>query len=103
MTPLRVAMQTPPSGASGREGDRTTGSPCEEMGAAPRRQPGGGRRRQLVFADPQVQISERTMKDQIVNRLAETLKLAEVLLDLPSLTMRATPAQLFVAPCGCQC
>ncbi|XP_034415892.1 REC8 meiotic recombination protein b [Cyclopterus lumpus] len=100
MTPLQVAMPTPPSRASGREGDRDPESPCEEMVAAPLRKPGRGRRRQLVFADPQVQISERTMKEQIVNRLAETLKLSEVLLDLPSLTMRATPAQLFVAPCG---
>uniref|UniRef100_A0A8C2XHH1 REC8 meiotic recombination protein b n=1 Tax=Cyclopterus lumpus TaxID=8103 RepID=A0A8C2XHH1_CYCLU len=59
MTPLQVAMPTPPS----------------RMVAAPLRKPGRGRRRQLVFADPQVQISERTMKEQIVNRLAETLKL----------------------------
>lgn len=39
------------------------------------RKPGGGRRRQLVFADPEVQISERAMKEQIVNPLAETLSM----------------------------
>ncbi|XP_054479272.1 REC8 meiotic recombination protein b [Anoplopoma fimbria] len=98
MTPLRVAMPTPPSGASGKEGD--TESPHEEVVAPPLRKPGGGRRRQLVFADPHVQISERAMKEQIVNPLAETLELSQVLLDLPSLTRRANPVQLFAAPCG---
>ncbi|XP_070709517.1 REC8 meiotic recombination protein b [Pempheris klunzingeri] len=97
MTPPQVAMPTPPSGSPGREGDRATGSPSEEVLAPPLRKPSGGRRRQLVFADPQVQICDRAMKEQIGNPLAETLDLAEVLLDL---TMRATPAQLFNAPCG---
>ncbi|XP_031705629.1 REC8 meiotic recombination protein b [Anarrhichthys ocellatus] len=97
MTPLQVAMPSPPSG---KEGDRDTGSPREGTAAPPLRKPGGGRRRQLVFADPQVQIPEGAMKGQIENRLAETLTLSEVLLDLPSLTKRATPAQLFAAPCG---
>ncbi|XP_068565583.1 REC8 meiotic recombination protein b [Cebidichthys violaceus] len=97
MTPLQVAMPSPPSG---KEGDRDTGSPREETAAPSLRKPGGGRRRQLVFADPQVQIPEGAMKGQIENRLAETLGLSEVLLDLPSLTKRATPAQLFAAPCG---
>ncbi|XP_068437339.1 REC8 meiotic recombination protein b isoform X2 [Clinocottus analis] len=100
VTPLRLAMPTPPSRASGREGHGDTESPCEEMVAPPLRKPGGGRRRQLVFADPQVQISERTMKEQIVNQLAETLEMSEVLLDLPSQTIRASPAQLFTVPCG---
>ena len=31
MTPTRVPMPTPPSGASGREEDRATGSPYEEV------------------------------------------------------------------------
>ncbi|KAM6908101.1 REC8 meiotic recombination protein b [Lycodopsis pacificus] len=97
MTPLQVAIPSPPSG---KEGDRDTGSPREETAAPPLRKPGGGRRRQLVFADPQVQIPEGAMKGQIENRLAETLTLSEVLLDLPSLTKCATPAQLFAAPCG---
>ncbi|KAM9337560.1 REC8 meiotic recombination protein b [Symphorus nematophorus] len=88
MTPLRVAMPTPPSGASGK------------VVVRPLRQPAGGRRRQLVFADPEVQISDRAMKEQIGNKLAETLDLFEVLLDLPSLTKCASPAQLFNAPCG---
>ncbi|KAI3355146.1 hypothetical protein L3Q82_018014, partial [Scortum barcoo] len=95
MTPPQVAMPTPPSG---QEGDGETESPHEQVIAPPLRKAGGGRRRQLVFADPQVQISERAMKEQIRNPLAETLDLSEVLLDVPS--KRATPAQLFSAPCG---
>ncbi|KAM8823608.1 REC8 meiotic recombination protein b [Spinachia spinachia] len=97
MTPRQVAMPTPPYGESGNGGDSQ--SPGEKM-AAPPRKPGGGRRRQLVFADPQVQISERAMKEQIGNRLAETLGLTEVLLDVHALTKRVPPAQLFAAPCG---
>ncbi|XP_044032918.1 REC8 meiotic recombination protein b [Siniperca chuatsi] len=100
MTPPQVAMPTPPSGASGKEGDRATESPYEEVVVPPLRKPGGGRRRQLVFADPQVQISDRAMQEQIRNPLAETLDLSKVLLDLTSLTTCATPAQLFNAPCG---
>ncbi|XP_059182742.1 REC8 meiotic recombination protein b [Centropristis striata] len=99
MTPLQVAMPTPPSGASEKERDRATASPCEEGVAPPLRKRGGGRRRQLVFADPEVQIPEREMKEQILNPLAETLELSEVMLNLPSLSNRA-PAQLFSAPCG---
>lgn len=32
MTPVQVAMPSPPSGASGREGDRMTERPCDEVG-----------------------------------------------------------------------
>lgn len=46
-----------------------------QTAAPPPQKPGGGLRRQLVFADPQVQISEGAMKEQIENRLAETLGL----------------------------
>ncbi|KAF0028242.1 hypothetical protein F2P81_019329 [Scophthalmus maximus] len=95
MTPQHVAMPTPPSGASGTEGDQ------ENIAIRPLRKPAGRRRRQLVFADPQVQMSDGALKDQIENPLTETLDLSEVLLDLPSSTKRATPAQLFNAPCGC--
>lgn len=42
------------------------------MVVPPLRKHVGVRRRQLVFADPQVQISNRAMKDQIENPLAET-------------------------------
>ncbi|XP_074478172.1 REC8 meiotic recombination protein b [Sebastes fasciatus] len=97
MTPLQVAMPTPPSGASG---DRETESYKEEVVAPPLKKRRGSRRRQLVFADPQVQISERAMKEQIVNPQAETLKLSDFLLDLTSLTKCSTPAQLFAVPCG---
>uniref|UniRef100_A0A4W6EJP7 REC8 meiotic recombination protein b n=1 Tax=Lates calcarifer TaxID=8187 RepID=A0A4W6EJP7_LATCA len=99
MTPLQVAMPTPPFGASEKEGGQATESPPQVV-ICPIRKPGGSRRRQLVFADPQVQISDRAMKEQTGNRLAETLDLSQVLLDLPFLTKRATPDQLFNAPCG---
>uniref|UniRef100_I3KB41 Rad21/Rec8-like protein C-terminal eukaryotic domain-containing protein n=1 Tax=Oreochromis niloticus TaxID=8128 RepID=I3KB41_ORENI len=100
MTPVQVAMPSPPSGASGKEGDRTTERPCDEVAAPPLRKRGGRRRRQLVFADPQVQISERVMEEQIGNPRAETLRLSDVLLDFLSVTTHATPAQLFSTPCG---
>ncbi|KAM6971256.1 REC8 meiotic recombination protein b [Tautogolabrus adspersus] len=99
MTPPHVAMPTPPSRASRNQGDGATDSPYEEV-VPPLRKRGGGRRRQLVFADSEVQISDQAMKEQIENPQAETLDLSEVLLDLPSLTKRAAPAQLFSAPCG---
>ncbi|XP_069573032.1 REC8 meiotic recombination protein b [Brachyistius frenatus] len=101
MTPPHVAMPTPPSEARGKVRDGVTGSPCEEVAAVPpARRRAGGRRRQLVFADPEVQISDRAMKEQIGTPRAETLDLSEVLLDFSSVTKHATPAQLFSAPCG---
>nr|XP_020497287.1 meiotic recombination protein REC8 homolog [Labrus bergylta] len=99
MTPPHVAMPTPPSRASGFKGDGATDSPNGEV-VPPLRKRGGGRRRQLVFADSEVQISDHAIKEQIENPQAETLDLSEVLLNLPTLTKRAAPAQLFTAPCG---
>ncbi|XP_075308519.1 REC8 meiotic recombination protein b [Odontesthes bonariensis] len=86
-TPLSVAMPSPLCGSS------------EKVPAPPLRKHAGGRRRQLVFADPEVQISSTAMQEQIESPLAETLDLSEVLLDF-SLAKRATPGQLFSAPCG---
>ncbi|CAK6951903.1 REC8 meiotic recombination protein b [Scomber scombrus] len=99
-TPLQVAMPSLSSGVSEREGDRATERSYNEEVVPPLRKRGGGRRRQLVFADPEVQISDRAIKEQIENPLAETVNLSEVLVDIPSLTKRASPAQLFSAPCG---
>ncbi|XP_034562878.1 REC8 meiotic recombination protein b isoform X2 [Notolabrus celidotus] len=95
MTPLHVTLPPPPSCGSGR--GSAAESPREEV-LRPLKKPGGGRRRQLVFADPEVQISDQAMQEQISYPQAETVNLAEVLLDLPSLTKH--PAQLFTAPCG---
>lgn len=47
------------------------------MVVPPLRKPGGGRRRQLVFADPEVQITDRAMKEQLGNPLAETLAMVQ--------------------------
>lgn len=55
---------------------------CHQVVVRPLRKTGGGRRRQLVFADPQVQISDRAMKEQIGNPLAETLDLVQKHTDL---------------------
>ncbi|KAM7390670.1 hypothetical protein PAMA_008725 [Pampus argenteus] len=99
MTPIQIAMPAPSSGASGKEGDRATESSYNELVVPPLRKPGGGRRRQLVFVDHQVQISDEAMKEQVENPCGETVDLFEVLLDLPSFK-RASPAQLFSAPCG---
>ncbi|XP_037549847.1 REC8 meiotic recombination protein b [Nematolebias whitei] len=92
MTPPNVAM--PSEDVEGH----SAASPCEEV-APPRRRHRGGRRRQLVFVDPQVQISEGAMKEQIGNQWTETQNLNKVLLDLQASTRRVAPAQLFSAPC----
>ncbi|XP_008276191.1 REC8 meiotic recombination protein b [Stegastes partitus] len=97
MTPPHVAMPTPPSG---KVGDIVTESLCEEVVAPPLKKRGGRGRRQLVFADPQMQISDTAMKEQIGNPTAETLDPSMALLDLQSLTKHASPAQLFSTPCG---
>ncbi|KAM4543461.1 REC8 meiotic recombination protein b [Fundulus diaphanus] len=94
MTPEHVAM---PSESAG---DGATESLFEEVVDPPPRKQRRGRRRQLVFVDPEVQITDRAMQEQIENTLTETLSVMEVLLDAPALTRRASPAQLFSAPCG---
>ncbi|XP_014865826.1 PREDICTED: meiotic recombination protein REC8 homolog isoform X2 [Poecilia mexicana] len=94
VTPEHVAM--PPES----EGDRATESLCEEAVGRPLRTHGGRRRRQLVFVDPEVQIPDKEIQQQIEDPLIETLNMTEVLLDVPALTKRASPAQLFSAPCG---
>ncbi|KAM6900528.1 REC8 meiotic recombination protein b [Xenentodon cancila] len=100
VTPLHVAMPTPPCGASENDGDRPAESPDEQVAVPPLRSHGGRRRRQLVFADPEVQISDGAMQEQIGNRLTESLDLSKVMLDFSSLTKLVSPAQLFSAPCG---
>ncbi|XP_041670519.1 REC8 meiotic recombination protein b [Cheilinus undulatus] len=99
MTPVKVPMSTPPSGASGNKSNRSAESLHEEV-VPPLRKQGKGRRRQLIFADSQVQISDRAMKEQIRDPLTETQNLTDVLLSLHSLAKLAAPAQLFTAPCG---
>ncbi|XP_028290622.1 REC8 meiotic recombination protein b isoform X2 [Gouania willdenowi] len=96
-TPQRVAMPTPPSGT---EDGSMLDKSSDGVIVRPLRKPGGGRRRQLVFADPEIQISEQVMKEQIGNPLAEILELSALLLDIHFLTKRVAPGQLFSAPCG---
>ncbi|KAM9713053.1 REC8 meiotic recombination protein b [Menidia menidia] len=99
-TPSYVAMPTPTRGSSEKTGSGAAGSPYKEVPEPPLRKQAGGRRRQLVFADPEVQISDTAMHEQIGNPAAETLDMSEVMLDFSSLTKHETPAQLFGAPCG---
>ncbi|KAF6722941.1 REC8-like protein [Oryzias melastigma] len=97
MTPQHVAMPTPPRKASKTHGDEPAGILDEEVAVPPLRK--SRRRRQLVFADAQVQLSHSAMQEQIGNPQTETLNLAEVILDLTSIKCD-TPARLFGAPCG---
>ncbi|RVE58933.1 hypothetical protein OJAV_G00199260 [Oryzias javanicus] len=98
MTPQHVAMPTPPRKASESPGDEPAGILDEKVVVPPLRK--GRRRRQLVFADAQVQLSHGAMQEQIGNPQTETLNLAEVILDLTSVIKCDTPAWLFGAPCG---
>ncbi|KAF7213687.1 REC8 meiotic recombination protein b isoform X1 [Nothobranchius furzeri] len=93
-TPPHVAM---PSEIIEDEGGQ---SPCEGVGVPPVKKHRGRRRRQLVFVDLEVQMSDKEMQEQIVNQKTETNDLFEVLLNLSSLTHHVAPAQLFSAPCG---
>ncbi|XP_067108359.1 REC8 meiotic recombination protein b [Osmerus mordax] len=96
MTPRLVA--TPPALAiSEREGAPERS--CGEGDAPPRKR---GRRCQLIFADPHVQISQDAMRVQIGDPLAETLPLSRVLMERPS-TTKTLPAVLFSAPAGPHC
>ncbi|XP_046880118.1 REC8 meiotic recombination protein b [Hypomesus transpacificus] len=92
-TPQLVA--TPPALASSEREGRSYGE-----GDTPSRKP--GRRRQLIFADPHVQISQDAMRVQIGDPLAETLPLSRVLMERPS-TTKTLPAVLFSAPAGPHC
>ncbi|KAK7881598.1 hypothetical protein WMY93_030007 [Mugilogobius chulae] len=89
MTPEHVNMPTSPT--AGAE---------QEASTRPVRKPGGQRKRQLVFADPEVQISDEEMKLQIENPHTETLNLSDVLVNLASVTKFVSPAELFKRPCG---
>ncbi|KAJ8010571.1 hypothetical protein DPEC_G00076460 [Dallia pectoralis] len=54
------------------------------------------RRRQLIFADPEVQIPKDTMRMQVENNLTETVLMSQVLISLPA--HRPTTAELFNTP-----
>ncbi|XP_059900515.1 REC8 meiotic recombination protein b isoform X1 [Gadus macrocephalus] len=110
MTPPTAAVvDIPPEGSSGRgRGSEKGTEPVAESStggeadAPPRRGRRGcvvgGRRRQLVFADAEVQISEPAMRRQLENLLAETLSPAEMLLPVHFLAKSARPDQLFSTP-----
>ncbi|KAK6299745.1 hypothetical protein J4Q44_G00297780 [Coregonus suidteri] len=107
--PPQVAMPSAPDtsereGESASQSERGTEkapeSSCGELphidAPPPKRR---GRRRQLIFADPQVQISQDTMRVQIEDTKAETLPLSQVLINLPS-QKKILPVELYLAPSG---
>ncbi|XP_013882016.1 REC8 meiotic recombination protein b [Austrofundulus limnaeus] len=79
--------------------EQPAGSPSEEVVPPVRKRQPGRRGRQLVFADVTTQISDEAMQEQIRNPLIQTQELNKVLVDLKKLTMEASPAQLYGAPC----
>uniref|UniRef100_A0A8C7KLA9 REC8 meiotic recombination protein b n=2 Tax=Oncorhynchus kisutch TaxID=8019 RepID=A0A8C7KLA9_ONCKI len=107
--PPQVAMPSAPdtserAGESASQSERGTEkaaeSSCGELphidAPPPMRR---GRRRQLIFADPQVQISQDTMRVQIEDTKAETLLLSQVLINFPA-QKKLLPAELYTAPSG---
>lgn len=100
MTLVNVNMLPSSSGASGKESAQQTESSSGEVTPRPVRKPRRLRKRHLVFADPEVRIPDKELKEQLENLQTETLNLSEVLLDLVSVTKWASPAQLFNSPCG---
>ncbi|XP_014036536.1 REC8 meiotic recombination protein b isoform X4 [Salmo salar] len=108
MTPPQVAMPSAPDtereGESASQSERGTEkaaeSSCGELphidAPPPKRR---GRRRQLIFADPQVQISQDTMRVQIEDTKVETLLLSQVLINFPA-QKKLLPAELYTAPSG---
>ncbi|XP_061093314.1 meiotic recombination protein REC8 homolog [Conger conger] len=93
-TPPIIAMPVaPPTAADGVESEREGGYSSEPLSKRP------GRRRQLLFIDPDMQIPQDAMQAQIQDTLVETASLSQVLLERPS-QHRVSPAELFSMPCS---
>ncbi|XP_056307099.1 REC8 meiotic recombination protein b [Danio aesculapii] len=58
-----------------------------------------GRKRQLIFADQNTQISQDAMRQQINNPMTETQSLSDVLLSIPA-SRKASAAVLLSTPCN---
>ncbi|KAA0704843.1 Meiotic recombination protein REC8 -like protein [Triplophysa tibetana] len=71
-----------------------TGSVAEHV--PPKRR---GRKRQLIFADQQTQISQDAMRQQINNPLIETHSLSDMLLSIPA-SRKPSAAVLLSSPCN---
>ncbi|XP_036410735.1 REC8 meiotic recombination protein b [Megalops cyprinoides] len=94
--PSRESMEEPEKERErGREG---SSSEILHGDIPPKQQ---GRRRQLLFIDPQMQIPQDEMQAQIQDNLAETVPLSQVLLGSPS-QLRVQPAELLSAACCCE-
>ncbi|KAL1006376.1 hypothetical protein UPYG_G00071550 [Umbra pygmaea] len=105
--PPPVAMPAPTDASEGKEGSgsqseresqKDPGKPCTEVvdiDAPPKIR---SRRRQLIFSDPHVQISQDAMLVQLEDPLTETVPLSQVLINLKAQII--SPAELYSAPSG---
>ncbi|KAJ8374897.1 hypothetical protein SKAU_G00054770 [Synaphobranchus kaupii] len=100
-TPPIISMPvSPPTRPSGVELERGGGSSSELLHSeVPSKRP--RRRRQLLFIDPDMQITQDAMQAQIQNTLVETTSLSQVLLERP-FQHKVSPAELLSIPCSTQ-
>ncbi|KAJ8413234.1 hypothetical protein AAFF_G00092300 [Aldrovandia affinis] len=99
-TPSSVSA-APPSRRNGEESEREGAGSSSELlrGEVPPKR--SGRRRQLLFIDPHMQIPQDAMQAQIQDVLVETVSLSQVLMEGPS-QRRVPPEELFCTPCTTQ-
>ncbi|XP_030623017.1 REC8 meiotic recombination protein b [Chanos chanos] len=91
-TPPPVTM---PTTAEASEREKELESSSSEVFLPKKR----GRRRQLIFADRDTQISQDALREQINHPLAETQPLSQVLVDTPWASLLSL-ADLFQSPCS---
>ncbi|XP_058620848.1 REC8 meiotic recombination protein b isoform X2 [Onychostoma macrolepis] len=97
MTPPPITMPTTTE-ASERdvEMERSSETLLVEQSVPPKRR---GRKRQLIFADQNTQISQDAMRQQINNPLIESQSLSDTLLSIPA-SRKSSAAVLLSTPCN---
>lgn len=95
MTPPPITMP-PTTEASERDVEMERSSETLLQSVPPKRR---GRKRQLIFADQNTQITQDAMRQQINNPLIETQSLSDVLLSIPA-SRKASAAVLLGTPCN---
>ncbi|XP_073686485.1 REC8 meiotic recombination protein b [Garra rufa] len=97
MTPPPITLP-PTTEASERdvEMERSSETLQVEQSVPPKRR---GRKRQLIFADQNTQISQDAMRQQINNPQIETQSLSDTLLNIPA-SLKAPAAVLLSTPCN---
>ncbi|XP_043081796.1 REC8 meiotic recombination protein b isoform X2 [Puntigrus tetrazona] len=95
MTPPPINMP-PTTEASERDVEMELSSETvAKQSVPPKRR---GRKRQLIFADQNTQISQDAMRQQINNRLIETQSLSDTLISIPA-SQKSSAAALLSTPC----